>query len=280
MSETNTTNYLHGKNVLITGAAGSIGTGLCKMLAGNANVVALDKDEYRLWKLRRIFGDALEYVLLDCCDADALKGRAWEDRLDVVIHAAAYKHVAMSEENASYVFRNNVAATSATAWLARHHRAHYVLISTDKAHNPVGVMAKSKLQSERALRMFRELEESPYTVVRFGNVIGSSGSVHEVFRSSLHKPLPVSSEEATRYFIELHEACELTHWAAALDAGTHGNTYMLDMGEPVRIMDIASRLSDNIEIVGLAPGEKLHEELPSNLEKTAHARVLRVPCDD
>lgn len=281
-------NDIGGKVVLVTGAAGSIGSELSRQTALHrpSKLVLLDQAETPLFylglELRDMHPD-LEVITLvgDIVDAPAIERLFEQFEPDRVYHAAAYKHVPMMEDSPREAVRNNVLGTLHVARAAgRHGAAEFVLVSTDKAVNPANVMGASKRLAELVVLELQQLyAETTYCAVRFGNVLGSQGSVIPIFKNQLKagKPLTVTHPEATRFFMTIPEAVQLILQASLLPQ-IRGQIVMLDMGEPVRIMDLAENLlrlsgannsgEGSVVITGLRPGEKLHEELVAADEET------------
>ncbi len=273
--------YLTGEIVLVTGAGGSIGSELCRQIAriDPAKLVLLDNAEPALFEIERELVRergfrAAAAVVGDVKDGAKLRQVFDKYRPSVVFHAAAYKHVAMMEANPLEAVRNNTLGTRMLADVAVEYGAtRFVLVSTDKAANPKTVMGQSKALAEWIVEAWgnREGVETRFVAVRFGNVLGSSGSVIPIFRRQIARggPVTVTHAEMTRFFMTIPEAVQLVVQAGAI--GGRGQVYVLDMGEPVRIVDLAEnmiRLSGKepgadieIEFIGPAPGEKLHEEL-------------------
>jgi FlaA1/EpsC-like NDP-sugar epimerase len=298
--------YLEGETVLVTGAGGSIGAELCRQIARvrPARLVLVEHSEIALVSIERELVDergfsAVATVLGDCGDRAKMSQIFERYRPSVVFHAAAYKHVAMLEANPLEAVRNNTLATRAIVDVAIEHGAdRFVLVSTDKAANPKNLLGQSKAICEWIAEACgqREGMATRFVAVRFGNVLGSSGSVIPIFRRQIEKggPVTVTHPEMTRYFMTIPEAVSLVVQAGAI--GGRGQVYVLDMGEPVRILELARnmiRLSGRepdtgvpIEFIGAKPGEKLHEELWSDGETvgvTSHPKILRAarpPIDD
>jgi FlaA1/EpsC-like NDP-sugar epimerase len=276
--------YLTGKVVLVTGAGGSIGGELCRQVAavGPRRVVMVDHAENNLFEIDRELRErghqGLVPVIADCKDEAAMERVFVHEEPNVVFHAAAYKHVPMMELNPVQAVANNALATAALADLAeRHGVERFCLISTDKAVEPQTVMGASKALAERIVEAHAASSGTRFAAVRFGNVLGSSGSVLPIFRRQIAEggPVTVTHPDMTRYFMTIPEAVQLVIEATGIAEG--GDIFVLDMGEPVRIMDLAAnmiRLSGKepgrdvaIEVVGIRPGEKLHEEL-FNVDET------------
>jgi FlaA1/EpsC-like NDP-sugar epimerase len=291
--------YLTGETVLVTGAGGSIGSELCRQIAavGADRIVLVDSGENALVDIERELALERRYTATVAVLADA-KDRAKMRRLfervrpGVVFHAAAYKHVPLMEANPVEAVRNNVFATAVVAEVASEFRVkRFVLVSTDKAVKPKNVLGQTKALCEWIVEAAAAREENGthFISVRFGNVLGSSGSVIPLFRRQIARggPVTVTHPEMTRYFMTIPEAVQLIIQAGAI--GESGDVYVLDMGTPVRIMDLARdmiRLSGKeperdiaIEFVGARPGEKLHEELWGDGESAAptkHPKILRL----
>ncbi|WP_291515381.1 nucleoside-diphosphate sugar epimerase/dehydratase [Bdellovibrio sp. ArHS] len=293
---------LFEKTVLITGAGGSIGSELCRQIAKHAPslLILLDNSEFALYSIERemrIHFPQLRVkpVLADVCDEKALRRVFLEAQIDTVYHAAAYKHVPLVEENPGVGIVNNAIGTLRVSSLSQEFGvSHFVLISTDKAVRPTNVMGASKRLSELILQAYAETStRTIFSMVRFGNVLGSSGSVVPLFKEQIRKggPVTVTHPDVIRYFMTIPEAAQLVIQAGAMAQG--GEVFVLDMGEPVRIVELARRMVElsgltvkdsscpkgDVEIVysGLRPGEKLYEELliGADAEKTSHPRILR-----
>jgi FlaA1/EpsC-like NDP-sugar epimerase len=278
--------FLAGKSVLVTGAGGSIGSELCRQIAryAPAHILLFDASEFGLYSIEREFHDRLPHVKVAAVIGDAKDARRIAEvlarhRPQVVFHAAAYKHVPlMEEENAFEAVANNVLTTITVARAAQHAGASkFVLISTDKAVNPANVMGASKRLAELVCQALQGASRTQLVIVRFGNVLGSTGSVVPRFREQIARggPVTVTHPDIQRYFMSIPEAAQLVLQAGAMGKG--GEIFVLDMGEPVRIVDLARqmiRLSGlgeddvRIEYTGLRPGEKLYEEPLADAEKT------------
>ncbi len=283
-----------GRRVLVTGAAGSIGSRLAGLLAalGAAEVVCLDWWENGVFQLQhRLAGvDAARFVIRDVTDRARLAPVFARHRPELVFHAAAYKHVPLMQENPGEAIANNVGGTDVVVDLAVQYGAsHVVYVSTDKAVNPVNVMGVSKRLGELLVADWaRSASGVTFSTVRFGNVIQSNGSVMETFRRQIREggPITVTDPEVTRFFMTIDEASQLIIQSAVV--GRSGDICVLDMGEPVRIQDLARSLvravAPTVDIVftGLRPGEKLYEELsydPSLVAGTTNDKIfiLREP---
>jgi FlaA1/EpsC-like NDP-sugar epimerase len=272
--------YLRGRTVLVTGAGGSIGSELCRQIArvGAKLLVLVDHSENGLFEIRRELEEERHFartaaVLADCKDATRMREVFSEHRPSVVFHAAAYKHVPLMEENPVEAVRNNAVATRIVASAAGEAAVErFVLVSTDKAVSPATVMGASKALAEWAIEAAQNRwKGTRYASVRFGNVLGSSGSVVPIFRRQIAQggPVTVTDERMTRYFMTIPEAVQLIIRSGELSTG--GEVFVLEMGDPVRIMDLARNMvrlaglepevDIGIEVVGRRPGEKLHEEL-------------------
>lgn len=283
----NVRTMLMGKRVLVTGAGGSIGSELCRQLSrfAPACIVLLESSEFALYMIEQWFGEHRPEVSIvrlagDVKDEARMAQVFAEHCPQVVFHAAAYKHVPLMEvNNAWQAVRNNIAGTLVVARAARDAGVErFVLISTDKAVNPTNVMGATKRVAEMVCEV---MQNGPSTtrfhIVRFGNVLGSTGSVIPKFQSQIAHggPVTVTHPEINRYFMSIPEAAQLVLQAAAMGQG--GEIFVLDMGEPVKIVDLARnmiRLSGftedeiRIEFTGLRPGEKLYEELLADAEET------------
>jgi FlaA1/EpsC-like NDP-sugar epimerase len=285
--------YLAQETVLVTGAGGSIGAELCRQIAhvGPRCIVLLDHAEDNLFAIQRELEDerhvppkALAAVLADCKEGERMREVLEEHRPTIVFHAAAYKHVGLMESNPVEAVHNNAIATRSTAVLAGELGVkRFVLVSTDKAVAPATVMGASKALAEFALEgAAARFPETDYKAVRFGNVLGSSGSVVPIFRRQIARggPLTVTDKRMTRYFMTIPEAVQLIIRAGSLPTPSGlprtADVLVLDMGDPVRIVDLARAMIElsgldpdrdiEIEEVGARAGEKLHEELFNSYE--------------
>ena len=285
--------FLQGRRVLVTGAGGSIGSEICRQVLrfSPARLVMVEQGETPLFYIHRELaeehGDVLEPYIADVTDRKRMEQIFAEHTPEVVIHAAAYKHVPLMERHPSEAVTNNVCGTRTVAQLSGEFGVStFVLISTDKAVNPTSVMGSTKRVTELLVLDLNEKYETDFCAVRFGNVLGSNGSVVPIFREQIRKggPVTVTHPEMTRYFMTIPEASQLVLQAAAI--GNGGEVFILDMGQPVKIADLARdmiRLSglreDEIEIVysGIRPGEKLFEELAldaEDVDKTRHDKIF------
>lgn len=288
-------NMVAGKNILITGAGGSIGTELCKQVAGlePSNLTAVDLSEENIYKLDKLLKSSnpelnFSALVSDVRDKSSMSSLIESQKPDVVFHAAAYKHVPIMEFNPFESVRTNILGTKNIAELTiEHNIERFVLISTDKAVNPTNVMGCTKRIAEMVIQGLQsQSKHTKLMTVRFGNVLGSSGSVIPLFREQIEKggPLTVTHPEITRYFMSIPEATKLVLQAGAMGSG--GELFVLDMGSPVKIIDLAREMISlaglhedidvKIKITGLRPGEKLYEEPLCDTESslpTSHDKV-------
>ncbi|UJW81796.1 polysaccharide biosynthesis protein [Hydrogenophaga sp. SL48] len=300
---------LLGKNisdkvVLVTGAGGSIGSELCRQILAVAptTLVLVEQSEFALYEIHQELAERTDNertllvpVLASVRDAQRLRDIMSDWKPDTVYHAAAYKHVPLVEHNPIEGIRNNTLGTLTAARIAAEEGVtDFVLISTDKAVRPTNVMGASKRLAEMALQALADTpSKTRFSMVRFGNVLGSSGSVVPRFRRQIRDggPITVTHPDMTRYFMTIPEAAQLVIQAGAMAKG--GDVFVLDMGDPVKIFDLATRMielsglcvrSENnpdgdieIEITGLRPGEKLFEELliGNNPRPTSHPRIMK-----
>jgi FlaA1/EpsC-like NDP-sugar epimerase len=298
--------YLTGEVVLVTGAGGSIGSELCRQIArvGPRKLICLDHAEDNLFEIERELLDDRHVhpstqvsVLADCKEEERMREVFAEHRPTVVFHAAAYKHVGLMETNPVEAVRNNAIATRVVARIAGDTGVKvFVLVSTDKAVSPATVMGASKALAEWAVEAEQKrFADTRFASVRFGNVLGSSGSVVPIFRRQIARggPVTVTDERMTRYFMTIPEAVQLIIRSGTLGRG--GETFVLEMGEPVNIMELARAMIElsglepgrdiEIEVVGRRAGEKLHEELfnpherPQPTPSDKIMRAERAPLD-
>lgn len=281
-----TKEYICGKNVLVTGGGGSIGSELCRQIASYApkKLVVLDIYENNAYEIQqeliRKYDNNLnlDVEIASVRDSDKLNKIFEAYKFDIVFHAAAHKHVPLMEHNPEEAVKNNVIGTYNVALASHEHKINkFVLISTDKAVNPTNVMGATKRIAEMIIQTFNNHSETDYVAVRFGNVLGSNGSVIPLFKEQIKSggPVTVTHEKITRYFMTIPEAVQLVLQASSMAQG--GEIFVLDMGEPVKIKDLAFNLIKlsglepgvdiEIEYTGLRPGEKLYEELLISKDK-------------
>lgn len=284
---------LQGKTILVTGGAGSIGSEIARQVASyNPNkLIVLDQAETPLHslslELQGAFPDIdFEFVICDVANRNRLRILFDAFKIDIIYHAAAYKHVPLMENNPSEAILTNIYGTKNLADIAAKHKvSHFVMVSTDKAVNPTNVMGATKRAAEMYvqskyfnLQAKGKKKSTRFITTRFGNVLGSNGSVVPLFKKQIESggPVTITHPDIIRYFMTIPEACQLVLEAGTMGKG--GEIFIFDMGEPVRIMDLAEKmiklaghtLNEDIEIkiTGLRPGEKLYEELLSNESKT------------
>ena len=289
--------FVRGRTVLVTGAGGSIGSEICRQVIrfGPAKLVMVERSEYSLFQIDRelsvsphVASTRLVPVICDLTNADRIEQVLADQRPDIIVHAAAYKHVPLMELHPIEAIENNSLATATLAELADAQGVGtFVALSTDKAVNPSSVMGASKLVADRFLQAFDGGSRTRFVVVRFGNVLGSSGSAVPIFTEQLSRrqPITITHKEVRRYFMTIDEAAQLVLLAAAM--ADRGGTFVLEMGEAIPIVDLVSSLAFvmdvppgevRIEYCGLRPGEKLDEELffaDENREPTANDLVMR-----
>jgi FlaA1/EpsC-like NDP-sugar epimerase len=286
--------YLTGKRILVTGAGGSIGSEICRQVAafGPARIALIENAETPLFQIEKELAGRfpnleLQPVLCDVRERSRVEAAFTVFRPEVVFHAAAYKHVPLSEANPEEVVRNNVMGSKNIADAAHAFgAAHFVMISTDKAVNPTNIMGATKRAAEVYVQDLALRSKTKFVTVRFGNVLGSNGSVVPTFREQILKggPITVTHPDVTRFFMTIPEAVQLVLQAGSMGKG--GEIFLLDMGEPVPIVHLAEemiRLSglrphEDIEVVftGLRPGEKLYEELllaGEGVAPTSHEKI-------
>lgn len=287
---------LTGKSVMVTGGGGSIGSELCRQIASlrPSRLIILENNEFNLYKIdsefKRDFPQTtMIRVLADICDSVPVEQVFRKYCPSVIFHAAAYKHVPMLEDQLRAAVVNNVLGTRRIADAAMRHQCEsFVLISTDKAVNPTNIMGASKRIAEIYCQYLSTISRTRFITVRFGNVLGSTGSVVPLFQEQIARggPVTVTHPDVTRYFMTLPEACQLILQASAIGRG--GEIFTLDMGEPVKISYLAEQMirlagkvpGEDIEIVytGLRPGEKLYEELfheQENLIGTRYDKIFQ-----
>jgi len=288
--------YLHGKNVLVTGAAGSIGSEICRQVLsfGPRELVLVDQNENGIFDMNRELlklttRASLRFFVADVTSEARMEHIFRQVQPEVIFHAAAYKHVPVMEENPGEAVRNNVLGTKVLADLCVSTGCvnRFVMISTDKAVNPTSVMGATKRIAERYVQRLSAKSETKFITVRFGNVLGSMGSVIPIFKEQIQKggPVCITHPDMIRYFMTIPEASQLVLQAGSMGEG--GEIFVLDMGEPVRIIDLAETLIKlsglkphvdiDVKFTGIRPGEKLFEELRLDSEevvKTGHAKVF------
>ena len=284
-------NFIKGKSILVTGAGGSIGSELCRQIVkyNPHNLILLDRYENSLYKIdnklrsvvdwnSELSGNHITTTIGDICDISTLESVFSKHKPHVVFHAAAHKHVPLMEDNPLEAIKNNIfGSKNLVDTAAKYEVEKFVTISTDKAVNPTSIMGATKRVAEFLTTSMNSCSSTKFTVVRFGNVLGSNGSVIPLFKDMLKKggPLTVTHPEMMRFFMLIPEAVQLVLMAAV--AGEGGETFVLDMGKQIKIVDLAEnliRLSGfipykeiKIEFIGLRPGEKLYEELFDESEK-------------
>ena len=292
--------YIRDKVVLVTGAGGSIGSEICRqiMRVGPKQLLLLGHGENRIYlinqELKNIYKDGpIIPIIADIRDKQQLDQIFTQYNPQVVFHAAAHKHVPLMEIQPMAAVLNNIYGTRNVADVAgRHGVERFVMISTDKAVNPTSVMGATKRVAEKVIISMNDTYDTKYITVRFGNVLGSRGSVIPLFKKQIEAggPVTVTDPEMTRYFMTIPEASQLVLQAGAMGKG--GEVFLLDMGEPVKIIDLARnmiRLSGlepdkdiHIKITGLRPGEKKYEELLTSEEgtnRTNHTKIFEAPLD-
>ena len=286
---------MRGQVVLVSGAGGSIGSEICRQVCRfqPRALVLVERTENALFEVHRELEAAFPRVpvfpcVADVGDAPRMAGLFQEHRPTIVFHAAAHKHVPMMEWNAAEAVKNNVIGTKALADLSDAHRVErFVMISTDKAVNPTSVMGVSKRVAEIYIQALSVRSRTRFVTVRFGNVLGSAGSVIPIFRQQIEAggPVTVTHPDMKRYFMTIPEASQLVLQAGMMGEG--GEIFILDMGKPVRIADLARDLillsglkpDEDVEIryTGVRPGEKLFEELSvasENVDRTRHPKIF------
>ena len=287
--------YVKGKTILVTGGGGSIGSEICRQLAGHdvGHLIIFDIYENNAYQIQKSleweFPDLNLTVLIGSVrDERRLESIFSKYRPDIVFHAAAHKHVPLMEDSPKEAIKNNVIGTLKTARTASHYQVKkFILISTDKAVNPTNIMGASKRLCEMVIQLIGRHSTTEFAAVRFGNVLGSNGSVIPLFRRQIEHggPVTVTHPDIIRYFMTIPEAVSLV-----LEAGAYaknGQIFVLNMGDPVRIADLAKnmiRLSGyepekeiKIKYIGLRPGEKLYEELLMNeegMQTTENSRIF------
>jgi len=286
---------VRGRTILVTGAGGSIGSELCRQVSRfqPSQLVLVEQAENSLFHIERELRDHFPAVPIAPCIADVCDEKRMASVMErykpaMVLHAAAHKHVPMMEINPGEAVKNNILGTRRVADLAEAHGVErFVMISTDKAVNPSSVMGATKRIAEMYLQALSQRSKTSFVTVRFGNVLGSAGSVVPIFQAQIAQggPVSVTHPEMCRYFMTIPEACQLVLQSGAMGKG--GEIFILDMGEPVKIVDLARDLielsgfrpGEDIEVrfTGVRPGEKLFEELSTaeeNADKTRHPKIF------
>ena len=278
--------YVKGKTILVTGGGGSIGSEICRQLAGHdvGHLIIFDIYENNAYQIQKSleweFPDLNLTVLIGSVrDERRLESIFSKYRPDIVFHAAAHKHVPLMEDSPNEAIKNNVIGTLKTARTASHYQVKkFILISTDKAVNPTNIMGASKRLCEMVIQLIGRHSTTEFAAVRFGNVLGSNGSVIPLFLRQIKHggPVTVTHPDITRFFMTIPEACRLVMEAATMSTGNQ--IFVFDMGESVKIAHLARRMIElagfepdkdiKIEYTGLRPGEKLYEEVLSNKENT------------
>lgn len=295
----NVSKELKGKNILVTGAAGSIGSEIVKQVLRYSpnKVLLLDQAETPLFELdfflrKKMPSDVYsrcQVIVCDVVDYDALDLIFDKNNIDIVYHAAAYKHVPIIENNPIEGVKTNIIGTKNCADLSVKHKVgKFVMVSTDKAVNPTNVMGATKRVAEKYTNTLIDKEDTNFIITRFGNVLGSNGSVIPLFRQQIEEggPILITHKEIERYFMTIPEACQLVLEAGAMGEG--GEIFVFDMGESVKIYDVAKKMIKlaglklnvdiKIDVIGLRPGEKLYEELLTNSEncvETHHPKIMK-----
>lgn len=293
--------YISGKTVLVTGGGGTVGSEICRQIMHFKpyKLVILDIYENNAYdiqtELEQKYSDNhTEVVIASIRDNVRIKRIFEKYRPNTVFHAAAHKHVPLMEKNPTEAIKNNVFGTLNTVQCADKFEVDkFVLISTDKAVNPISVMGATKYICEKIIQDIQPKSKTTFAAVRFGNVMGSNGSVIPLFEKQIKNggPVTVTDKRVTRFFMTIPEAAQLVLQAASYAVG--GEIFVLDMGEPVKIYDLAEDVIKmygmipnrdiKIEICGLRPGEKMHEELLNKNEKitkTAHEKIFRIERSD
>lgn len=293
--------YLQGQTILVTGAGGSIGSELCRQIAHYypKELILLGRGENSIFDINmelsfESYNFKITPVICDVRDLEAMDKLFKKSKPNVVFHAAAHKHVPLMEQNCEEAVKNNVFGTRNVVELSDKYEVNtFVLISTDKAVNPTSIMGITKRIGEMIMQSAAKTSSTKFCAVRFGNVLGSRGSVVPIFKKQIAAggPITVTHPKMTRYFMTIKEAVQLVIQAGAMSK--QGEIFVLDMGEPVKILDMAEDLIKlsglepyrdiQIEFSGVRPGEKLHEELFTNKESfltTKHERILITEPDE
>ena len=294
-----TREILKDKTIMITGAAGSIGSGLAWQIAilGPKKIICFDFNESAMFALENNlsqYGANVKYVIGNIVDKERVDQVIKQHRPDVIFHAAAYKHVPLMEKNIVEAVKNNVLGTKTVALSAISNEvSDFILISSDKAINPKSIMGATKRIVEKMMYVLAKMAKTRFSGVRFGNVLVSNGSVIPVFEEQIRSggPVTITNPEMKRYFMTIEEAVQLVIQSWAL--GKNGEIFVLDMGEPIKIIDLANNLiraygfvpgSDiKVKIIGGRPGEKLFEEIStdqSKVSRTEHSKIFIVKKEE
>lgn len=268
---------LFNKKIIVTGAAGTIGSEICRQLLqqGVKKIIALDSSELSIYNLRKnLITKKVNFNLLDINNTNLLEKIIIKEKIDIIFHAAAYKHVNILEKNSFSAVYNNIISTNNLCKLSKKHNCEMIFISTDKAANPKSILGYSKRFAEKVCENFNNLNQNNklIKIVRFGNVFGSSGSAITNFIDKINsnEPIKLTDRRATRFFMTIHEACHLV--LQTIEINKRDNTFVLNMGKPLNILSLAkdlgrikSRINPNYKFefieIGLQPGEKLHETI-------------------
>ena len=287
---------LSGKTIMVSGGGGSLGSELCHQIANlaPASLIVFERNEFNLYRIMKDLDKnfpqvEITAVLGDICDRQAVNWALDEYQPEMIFHSAAYKQAPLLQIHPREAVRNNVLGTVNLAEAADRIKCEkFVLISTDKAVNPINILGESKRLAELYCQGMDQESDTRFITVRFGNVLGSDGSVVQLFREQIRQggPVTVTHPDITRYFMTIREACQLILQVAAIDQ--KGDVFVLDMGEPVKIVYLAEQmihlsgkepgLDIEIQFIGLRPGEKLHEELfytNETNEKTRNVKIIR-----
>ncbi len=271
---------LSKKTILVTGAAGTIGSEICRQLLQHSvkKIIAIDKSELGIYNSKKILNEKkISYHLLDVNDSSFLEKIIRDNKVEMIFHAAAYKHVNILEKNVYAAVKNNVLTTFNICQLAVKNSCEMIFISTDKAANPISILGYSKRVAEKICEYFNYKYDKKIKIVRFGNVFGSSGSAINNFLNKINNenPVEITSKKATRYFMTVLEACHLVLQTTTINL--KGNIFILNMGKPINILKLAQNLAKiknkinsnynfRYKEIGLQPGEKLHETLKDKKE--------------
>lgn len=294
---------IRDKTILVTGGGGSIGSEICRQIIDMKpkKLIILDMYENTTYELKTEIDnkfkkqlDNMEVIIISVLDKSRLKRIFKSYRPDIVFHAAAYKHVPLMENSPVEAIKNNIFGTLNVATLSDEFNVDkFILISTDKAVNPTNIMGASKRFCEMIVTALNSDSSTEFISVRFGNVLGSNGSVIPLFRRQIESggPVTITHKDITRYFMLIPEAVNLVLHATTLSSG--GEVFILDMGDPIKIIDLAKRMIEyynlrpeidiNIEEIGLRPGEKMYEELIINKGKvnyTSHKKIFVEECEN